>query len=58
VALDVEAHEPLESWFHLAPGSARQVELLGPADVVPSGRVRALNSRADTGIRAVDGGAS
>jgi beta-mannosidase len=58
VALDVDGHEPVESWFHVVPGSVRRVELLGPLDAVPAGRVRALNSRADTGIRAADGGAA
>lgn len=44
VAIDLDAHDPLDSWFHLAPGTTRSVELVGDAGVVPTGAVRALNA--------------
>lgn len=51
VSLDLEAHEPTGSWFHLAPGSTRRVPLVGDPSTVPSGVVRALNSAAPTDVR-------
>jgi len=50
VALDLDAHEPVESWFHLAPGTARSVRLTG-SGVAPTGAVRALNSAAAAPVR-------
>jgi len=50
VSVDLDAHEPLDSWFHLAPGSRRRVRLRGDAATPPSGTVRALNSRASARV--------
>jgi beta-mannosidase len=49
VALEVEGFDPEDSWFHLAPGRARRIQLRprsGPADPTrrPRGSVRALNA--------------
>jgi len=45
VAIDIPGFRPSDSWFHLAPGASRTVELHAegrPGE--PAGRVRALNS--------------
>jgi beta-mannosidase len=42
VAVDAGEHEPSDSWFHLAPGSAVTLALSGAGR--PSGVVRALNA--------------
>ena len=45
VSFDVPGWIALDSWFHLVPGSRREVELqrLGPGSLPPRGHVRALN---------------
>ncbi len=49
VALDVRGFTVSDSWFHLAPGAAREIRLRTPdAGATPAGDVRALNSRAST----------
>ena len=54
VAIDLEAHEPVDSWFHLAPGSTRTVLLLGDHGVAPTGSARALNSAAPAAVRVAE----
>jgi beta-mannosidase len=55
VAIDVPGYEPSDSWFHLAPGSARTITLRADdpdrgSNGDPVGEVRALNSRARSPI--------
>jgi beta-mannosidase len=49
VQIDFEAYRAEDDWFHLSPGSSRQVRLHCrpgvPADAVPMGQVRAIGSR-------------
>ena len=54
VSVDLDAHEPLDSWFHLAPGATRTIDLLGDPATTPTGVVRALNCARSA---AVTGGA-
>jgi beta-mannosidase len=48
VQIDLEAYRAEDDWFHLAPGS-RRLRLYRregvPADVIPSGQIRAIGSR-------------
>ena len=48
VQIDLEAYRAEDDWFHLAPGS-RRLRLHRregvPADVIPSGQIRAIGSR-------------
>lgn len=54
VRLDVRGFEAADSWFHLAPGGSRTVELRATASSIsPSGRVAALNSAGTAPIRVV-----
>jgi beta-mannosidase len=49
VHVDIDAYRAADDWFHLAPGAARRLQLFPreevAADVVPSGRIKALGSR-------------
>jgi beta-mannosidase len=49
VHIDLSGYRAEDDWFHLAPGAMRRVKLLAradtPADVAPSGQVRAIGSR-------------
>lgn len=51
VSVDLHAHEPVDSWFHLAPGTSRSLRLRGDRAAAPTGVVRALNSRAGAAVR-------
>jgi beta-mannosidase len=45
VAVDIEGFAPSVSWFHLAPGTSREVTLSPTRDdMLPHGHVRAVNS--------------
>lgn len=48
VCVDVDGYEPHDSWFHLAPGTARRIALtdVGAGGRDPSGHVRAVNAEA------------
>jgi beta-mannosidase len=50
VALDVPGFAISDAWFHLAPGTQREVVVTGAADRTPVGTVRALNSVATARI--------
>lgn len=52
VAIDVPRFRPTEAWFHLAPGTSRQIRLIPEGDPtgIPRGYVRALNSLTETPI--------
>jgi beta-mannosidase len=52
VALELPGFVPSDSWFHLAPGATRTVELSArEATRAPAGSVRALNSLAKVRLR-------
>ncbi len=51
VSVDLDAHEPVDSWFHLAPGTSRSVPLRGDRGAAPTGVVRALNSVTCAAVR-------
>lgn len=52
VAVDASGFRPSDSWFHLAPGRSRTIELVGDPSHRPRGTVRALNAYAPVGIEA------
>ncbi len=49
VQIDLESYRAEDDWFHLAPGGSRRIPLHRrpgvPADVIPSGQIRAIGSR-------------
>lgn len=49
VQIDLESYRAEDDWFHLAPGGGRRIPLHRrpgvPADVIPSGQIRAIGSR-------------
>ncbi len=58
VAVDVPGYRPSESWFHLAPGATRHVELFPEGESAPPalrGHVRALNSQVTAPITLDEG---
>jgi beta-mannosidase len=56
VAVDAPGFTPSDSWFHLAPGSEREIVLRGEhRERPPRGDVRALNSLASAPIRLDEG---
>lgn len=55
VVIDCAGAQPADNWFHLAPGTHRDVPLRSTASGrKPSGRVRALNAAASATIEVAD----
>lgn len=54
VVIDCAGALPADNWFHLAPGTHRDIPLRATDGRRPSGRVRALNSVAAAPIEVVD----